>query len=101
MTRNYDIIMHVPLGNRKGTLMFAQENGKIDGVLHVFGRDHPLSGTMTDQGMLKFSGQITSILCTFSYEAEGEITNGKLKLTAVGERYQFTITGKEAGTGAQ
>ena len=96
MERKFNIIMHVPLGTRNGTLYFIEDNGKISGTLEVLGNKNFFTGTMKQDGFLKFSGRMKSFLRTFPYCAEGKIVGRKIELTVTGDRHSFVILGKDA-----
>ncbi len=95
MKRKFNITMHVPLGNRHGTMCFTENNSTISGILEVLGSKDDFTGTLTESGTLEFTGKMTSLLHSFSYLAKGTILNSKLKVNVTGGRYSFYITGEE------
>lgn len=95
MKRKFDITMHVPLGRRHGTLLYSEDNSAVSGILEILGNKSPFTGSLTDNGIVEFTGKIKSILHSFRYIARGRITGSHIKLDVIGSRYSFCITGEE------
>ena len=95
MEREFDITMHVPLGRRRGTLRFTEDGGELRGTLEALGKKDSFTGTIDENGNLKFTGKMSSILRTFPYHAEGQIRGAEIELAVKGDRYSFRITGEE------
>lgn len=95
MERQFDIMMHVPLGGRRGRLSFAQTGNDICGILEVLGCAEPFAGTLDADGLLELKGQIKTLLHTFAYMASGRIEEGMLWLEVSSPSYTFLITGTE------
>ena len=95
MKRKFNITMHVPLGNRNGTMCFDEEGNKINGILDVLGNKDSFVGTITKSGFIQLSGKMTSVLHSFPYKAEGTIINSNIRLDVMAQRYSFYITGEE------
>lgn len=96
MERIFNIRMNVPLGCRNGTLSFTK-NGEqfITGMLCLFQNKTPLTGKLSPDGEIAFSGQIITLIRTFPYQAQGTVDGGKIKLEVIGDRSHFIITGEE------
>lgn len=99
MERNFKITMHVPLGRRSGKLCLREEKGTLGGTLEVLGSKGDFTGTLTADGLLDFTGKMTSLLRSFFYRATGRITGHSLELAVKGDRYSFRITGEEMDVG--
>ncbi len=95
MKRSFAITMHAPLGQRHGALTFEENDGKISGALLLLGNSDHVTGTITKDGRIEFTGNLISKLRTFSYVAKGKIENGHITLDVTGARYSFCITGDE------
>ena len=95
MERKFEIVMHAPLGKRRGTISFTECNGRIEGALVLFGNSEPFEGKIADEGTIEFSGKLATKLYTFSYKAEGTVSGNKLSLLVTGGRHCFEITGEE------
>ncbi len=95
MERRFRIVMHAPLGTRKGKLCFTRYGDSICGTLTLLGGSAPFTGRMTDDGKMEFSGTLATRLHTFRYIARGNIAGKALALQMTGSRYSFRVTGEE------
>lgn len=98
MERRFNITMHAPLGPRYGQLRFTQCSDSISGTLALLGSNNPFTGHITENGLIEFSGKLTSKINSFSYFANGTIKASELMLNLVGDRYAFRIIGQEIKT---
>lgn len=95
MQRQFAVTLHVPLGERHGTLRFTQRDGTVSGTLEAFGAQSPFSGTASADGHLQLDGRMHAPRRSFPFCAEGYANGNTLELTVAGDRYAFRITGEE------
>ncbi len=96
MQRQFTVTLHVPLGERRGTLCFTRQDGAINGTLEALGKQSPFSGTASADGRLRLDGHMHAPRRSFPFHAEGYANGNTLELIVTGDRYAFRITGEEA-----
>ena len=90
---NYNILMQTPVGVKYGTLSYNVENGKVQGEMNMLNHCEPITGTIDEFGYCHITGQIVTLIKNIKFQATGRIFDGKLNLSAKGERNSFEITG--------
>lgn len=83
--RVYDIILHTPLGKRKGELKALIENGRLNGFLSVLGHTEPMEGTVDESGRCALRGKFVSLMKSVSFTADGTIAPDALRLAVKGD----------------
>lgn len=78
--KNYRICLTVPLGNRNGTMVLHEAEGKVDGWLNVMNEKNKFSGILSDEGQLTLSGVIRTLISTMHYTATGTISGRNILL---------------------
>lgn len=91
----YKICLSVPLGNRDGKLYLHETEGKADGWLEVMNHQNPLTGTVSEEGMIAISGKIETLVDPVSYTATGILCGKKIFLRLKTESGTCSITGEE------
>lgn len=77
----YDIFMQTMLGEKKGKLTAAIENGRLQGLLSLLGHTQPISGQVNEKGECSLSGAFTTLMNTVYFTATGFITPEGIRLT--------------------
>lgn len=94
--KNYRICLAAPLGDRNGTMVFHEAEGKVDGWMNVMNEKNRFSGELSDEGQLTFSGVIRTLISTVHYTATGTVSGRNILLdlkTDSGAHYP--ISGEE------
>lgn len=78
--KNYNVCLIVPLGVRKGTMIFHETDGKVDGWLSVMNENNRFSGMLSKDGQLTLTGMIRTLISTMHYTATGTISGQKILL---------------------
>lgn len=92
----YRIRLSVPLGQRSGTLVTRETDGRITGWLDVMKQENPFTGTLSAGGQLRLSGVIQTLVSTVHYTAAGMVSGPQILLdlkTPSGTYYH--ISGEE------
>lgn len=76
----YRVCLSVPLGQRDGTMLIRQTGSSITGWLDILGNRNTLSGALTNDGQLEFSGVLQTFLSTIPYTATGTMSSSRLQL---------------------
>ena len=92
--RIYDILLHTPLGKKKGELIAKIENGRLDGFLSVLGHTEPIEGIVDESGNCSLKGRFISLMKTVDFIADGTIDFDALRLAIKGDVGYFEIMGQ-------
>lgn len=95
----YDIILHTPLGKKKGELKAKIENGKLTGFLSLFGHTELIEGTVDENGKCSLRGKFITLIKSVDFTANGIIGYDVLRLAVKGERNCYEMMGALRGTG--
>ena len=95
ITKQYKIIMTVPLGKRYGTLAFTESDGAIKGTMSLFGKTEPIEGTLSNDGEVQFSGIFCTLIRNIPFKAVGTVAENEISLNVQGQRSRFKINGTE------
>lgn len=90
----YDILLHTPIGKRKGELKASMKNGEVIGFLSLFGNTEPLEGTVDENGECRLRGRFATLMKSVEFTADGHIDGDAIRLTVQGDRRSYPITGK-------
>lgn len=96
ITKQYKIVMSVPLGKRYGTLAFTENNGAIKGTMSLFGKTEPVEGTLSNDGKVELSGIFCTLIRNIPFKAVGTVAENKISLNVQGQRSHFRINGTKA-----
>ena len=97
--KRYHIRLSAPLGQRDGTMVLRETDGRVDGWLDVMGRKNALHGRLSADGQLTLSGAFQTLVSTVDYTAAGTVCGRKILLnlkTAAGAYYP--VSGEEFHT---
>lgn len=93
--RVFQIIMRVPLGDRKGKMSFRQSGEELEGIFEVMGNKNPFKGKMLSETALEIEGILLTIIRSIPFTATGNIENKKLSMTLKEARHTYYIEGTE------
>lgn len=90
----YDILMHTPIGKRKGELKAKIENGKLIGFLTLFGNTEPIEGTVDESGKCSLKGKFITLIKSVDFTADGTINPDIIRLAVKGDCRCYEIMGQ-------
>ena len=90
----YDILLHTPIGKRKGELKAKIENGKLTGFLSLFGHTEPIEGTVDESGKCSLKGKFITLIKSVDFTADGTIDWDALRLAVKGDCGYYEIMGQ-------
>lgn len=94
--KTYRIKLSVPLGERHGTMVLRESEGKADGRLNVMNEKNRFSGTLSGDGQLVLSGTIRTLVSTVHYTAAGTVSGRKLLLNPKTDSgAYYSVSGEE------
>lgn len=92
--RIYDILLHTPLGKKRGELKAKIENGELNGFLSVLGHTEPIKGTVDENGNCSLKGKFVSLMKSVDFTADGTIDFDALRLAVKGDAGYYEIMGQ-------
>ena len=92
----YSVNMTVPLGKRNGGLDIHIDKNVVKGFLTMFTETLPILHGSCERNEIKFSGKMKTLLNTFSYTAEGTVSETEINLMFHTERGDYPALGKQA-----
>ncbi|MGN0628075.1 MAG: hypothetical protein ACI4IW_00385 [Oscillospiraceae bacterium] len=95
-TYSYAIEMTAPLGKRKGLLEIVVRNELVNGFLTMFTNTAPIAKGLLSGRHISFSGDMKTLMDTFSYLAEGTVTSSGLDLVFRTEHGTYPAVGRPA-----
>lgn len=90
----YDILLHTPIGKRKGELKAKIENGKLTGFLSLFGNTEPIEGTVDESGKCSLKGKFITLMKSVDFTADGTIDPDIVRLAVKGDCSYYEIMGQ-------
>ena len=99
--RSFQITMQVPIGLRKGTLSWEEQDGILRGTLDIMRHRNPFSGTITPDarmeqaGTVRLEGSMAALVREIPYTAAGAVAAGRLSLELKEPRHVYQIEGVE------
>lgn len=78
--KHYWICLNAPLGDRNGTMLIRETEGRVDGWLNVMDERNRFSGTLSGDGQLTLSGTFRTLISTVCYTAAGMISGRHILL---------------------
>ena len=91
--RLYSIVMHTPIGLKRGTLTVKVSGKYMKGWLDVLGHREPIAGMIDSEGKCSFTGTFTTLMRKVSYKATGVLTESDAHLQIKDERNVYDIIG--------
>lgn len=78
----YKVVLESQLGPREGSLRFAEQEGKLQGVLTLLGFENPVSGERTGDGSFHLCHHlrtlVSDLVCDSEFELKGNGISGIL-----------------------
>jgi len=93
--RRFKIEMKTILGLKIGELSFSENGEAISGTINLLLKKNDIHGFLEENGDIFFSGNITTIIRTIPFRADGRIENGRITLVVHTANNNFTLTGAE------
>lgn len=90
----YDVLLHTPIGKRKGELQAKIENGKLNGFLSLFGNTEPIEGTVDANGCCSLKGKFITLMKSIDFTANGTIDPDVVRLAIKGDCGYYEIMGQ-------
>lgn len=95
-TYRYGITMSVPLGKRNGDLYINLTDDRVYGNLTMFTETLPIREGNCTGNKITFSGEMKTLMNTFSYVADGVIELEQIELLFHTERGDFPAVGQKS-----
>lgn len=89
----YDIVLQTRIGDRKGSLALLISDGRIDGLMHILGKDSRCQGVLKDPDICELSGQLKTVVRSIDFSAYGKLTRENISLTLMAGRDTFRMVG--------
>ena len=94
--KKYQICLSAPLGERSGTMIMCESNGRVDGWLEVMNRKNMFSGTVSADRQIELSGVLQTLISTVRYTATGTISGQRILLNLKTESgAYYPVSGEE------
>lgn len=94
--KQYNICLSVPIGQRSGTMLLRESDGNLDGWLEVMEHRNPFSGHLSDDGCMKFSGVIQTLVSSIRYTATGKVNGSGIFLNLITQSGdEYSVSGEE------
>ena len=90
---HYSVRMSVPIGPRYGALELNISDGTAGGFLTMFSKRLPILEGSCCGGILRFSGEMRTMLYPLSYTAEGTVSGQTLRVVFHTEKGCFPAEG--------
>lgn len=91
--KSYDVLLHTPIGKRKGEMKVKIENGKLIGFLSLFGNTEPIEGSVEDNGDCVLRGRFITLLKPVDFTAVGTIRQDDLHFILKGAYGTYKLMG--------
>jgi hypothetical protein len=82
MNEIYNITLSTPLGLKKGSLRFLNDNGNLSGSLVFMGNENPFTNGTSDGNNFEFAGVFSLGSKRFKYSVKGSTDGDTLKAIA-------------------
>lgn len=90
----YDIELTVPLGIRKGTMLFIQDNLIIDGKMTVLGNTTSFHGRVSLHGFI-IEGTLKTTLRTIYFKGHGKLIDDRIEIDLIDGKKIYKIKGRK------
>lgn len=90
----YDVLLHTPMGKKKGELKAKIENGKLTGFLSLLGHTEPIHGTVDENGGCSLKGKFITLMKSVDFTADGTIDYDTLRLAVKGDCSYYEMMGQ-------
>ena len=96
MNGTYNVTLVTPFGPKKGTVVFTDRNGVLNGSIHAMGDTSNFRNGKADGNTFKFSGVFNAGFFNVQYTAKGAIEGNALKGTVNTNLGTFEMYGVKA-----
>ena len=93
-TYRYALEMQVPLGKRRGELELKVSNNRICGFLTMFTGRLPIESATIKGNELTFTGEMKTLISTFSYTAIGTLGSRAIELSFNTDKDMYPAVGE-------
>lgn len=90
----YEIELTVPLGKRKGTMLFKQDNLIIDGKITILGNTTCFHGRVSLHGFI-IEGTLKTTLRTIYYKGHGKLLDDQIEIDLIDGKKIYQIKGRK------
>ena len=90
----YDVTMDTLLGPRVGELLLTAEGGVCNGVLRLLCCANPIAGSLSEDGICRFSGSLLTPVRSRPFTASGRLCGEVLELMLQFGRMTCRLRGK-------
>ena len=91
--KRYDVLLHTPIGKRKGEMNIKIENGTLIGFLSLFGNTEPIEGMVDERGQCSLCGKFTTLMKSVMFQANGRIQSDRLQLAMLCDSGSYQLEG--------
>lgn len=91
--KTYALVMHTPLGNRRGSVTLHFSGPSLTGELTLLTRTSPICQGSRSGRHLQFQGEIPTVVGSVPYQASGTVTENTLQLQLTTPRGSYPIEG--------
>ena len=98
MTQTYDIILDGQLGERLGTLAWAEQDGSISGSFSLLGYENPMHGRRSGQ-TLELEHSLRTAVRTLDCKTRAELHNDELSGVVTFAHTHMNFHGKQRKKG--
>ena len=97
----YKIIMYVPIGQRKGSMVVNTVGDKIEGRLEILGHSEPFGGVIDAEGNCYIEGRFHTLMNEIPFIARGTVREDQLHLLIQREQDTYEIFGDACAGGKE
>lgn len=90
----YDIELSVPLGIRKGTMLFKQENEMIEGKMTILGNTTCFHGRVSLHGFI-IEGTLKTSLRMIYFKGHGKLLDDRIEIDLIDGKKIYKIKGRK------
>ena len=92
MEMRYTVVLHSPLGERRGKLYLTLSAEEVQGSLTLLSHTTRVAGTCTE-GICLLTGELHTLLHSIPWQGEGRLDSKSLDLRLHGLRGSYRLTG--------
>lgn len=92
MTERYEVEMTVPLGVRRGVMVFKEQDRIVKGTFEILGHETTFEGCMNGKYFTIF-GKLETSIREICYTGQGLFKNGRIQMQLHSEKGIYEITG--------
>ena len=94
MRRRYEVEMTVPLGVRRGVMLFEEQNGIVRGTIDILGNKTVFHGYM-DEEHFTVTGELKTSMRSIDYTGHGKIVGNAIRIQLRHGYETYEMTGIE------